>query len=253
MSRAIAGYGWTPDLPDFRDRHFNIAPEVLASLPASADLRADCPPVYDQGKLGSCTANAIGAALQFDQHKQHEKDFTPARLFIYYCERAMEGTVDTDSGAMIRDGIKCVNHDGAPPETVWSYDIAKFRERPSKNAYQQALLHQALAYQRIARSLNQMKGCLAAGFPFVFGFTVYESFESDQVAKTGTADLPAAGEAALGGHAVLAVGYDDATQRFTCRNSWGNTWGDAGYFTLPYAYLTDRGLASDFWTIRSVE
>ena len=123
MARPIAGYGWTPDLPDFRDHLFEAAPDALAQLPPKIDLRDQCPAVYDQGQLGSCTANAIGAALQFDQKKQHETDFLPSRLFIYYSEREHEGTINDDAGAMIRDGIKCVNRLGAPPETDWPYDI----------------------------------------------------------------------------------------------------------------------------------
>jgi C1A family cysteine protease len=108
-------------------------------------------------------------------------------------------------------------------------------------------------YQRLVQNLNQMRGCLAAGFPFVFGFTVYESFESQEVADTGVMPMPASGEKVLGGHAVLVVGYDDASERFRVRNSWGTGWGQAGYFTMPYAYLTDSGLSSDFWTLRIVK
>ena len=253
MARPIAYYGWNPDLPDVRDHLFAAAPEVLAELPPKVDLRPECPPVYDQGKLGSCTANAIGGALQFDQKKQRQRDFVPSRLFIYYCEREVEGTVEEDSGAMIRDGIKCVNREGAPPEDDWPYEIENFRERPSEKAYDEAELHQALSYKRIPRALTQMKGCLASGFPFVFGFRVYESFESDEVTRTGEAPLPKSDEQALGGHAVLAVGYDDDSQRFIVRNSWGEKWAQEGYFTLPYAYLSERGLASDFWAINTVE
>jgi C1A family cysteine protease len=253
VARPIAYYGWNPDLPDIRDHLFAAASEVLTELPPKVDLRPECPPIYNQGELGSCTANAIGGALQFDQLKQHQRDFVPSRLLIYYCEREVEGTIDEDSGAMIRDGIKCVNRDGAPPEDDWPYEIEKFRDKPPEKAYDEAELHQALTYKRIPRTLNQMKGCLAAGYPFVFGFRVYESFRSDEVAKTGEAPMPKADEQALGGHAVLAVGYDDEIERFLVRNSWGEEWAQEGYFTLPYSYLTERGLASDFSTINTVE
>jgi C1A family cysteine protease len=247
-------YGWVPDLPDNRDFLFSAPVENLASLPASVDLRQQCPKeVYDQGQLGSCTANAIAGALEFEQMKQGLKTFTPSRLFIYYNERVIEHTVNTDSGAQIRDGIKSVGSIGAPPETDWPYDVSKFAERPPQvPAYKQAPLGKALQYQRVPQVLNQMKGCLASGYPFVYGFTVYESFESDQVAKTGAVPIPAAGEKVLGGHAVVAVGYDDTSQRFISRNSWGAGWGMAGYFTIPYAYLTDGNLADDFWTVRLV-
>jgi C1A family cysteine protease len=107
-------------------------------------------------------------------------------------------------------------------------------------------------YQRLSQISNQLKGCLASGYPFVFGFTVYESFESQQVAQTGHAPMPAPTEASIGGHAVIAVGYDDSQNWFIVRNSWGVGWGMKGYFTLPYAYLIDPNLASDFWIIRVV-
>jgi C1A family cysteine protease len=202
----------------------------------------------------NCTANAIAAALEFDQMKQQlSQIFIPSRLFIYYNERVIEGTVDSDSGAMIRDGLKSVGNQGACPEDMWPYDITKFQDQPTQECYQVALQHRAIVYQRVVRDLNQMKGCLASGYPFVFGFTVYESFESQQVAQDGHVPMPQPNEQELGGHAVLAVGYDDTNQWFIVRNSWGENWGMKGYFTLPYAYLTSQGLSSDFWTIRTVQ
>jgi len=246
-------FGWVPDIPDHRDFMYAAPIEYMAALPASVDLRPSCPKeVYDQGQLGSCTANAIAGALEFDQIKQALATFTPSRLFVYYNERAIEHTVGSDSGAQIRDGIKTVGSIGACPEATWPYDITKFTEKPPVPAYGKAALGKALQYQRVPQLLNQMKGCLASGYPFVFGFTVYESFESDEVAKTGVAPMPATNEKVLGGHAVMAVGYDDNSQRFTVRNSWGPGWGIGGYFMLPYAYLTDANLADDFWTVRMV-
>jgi C1A family cysteine protease len=233
---------------------FAAAPAVLTALPPSFDLRPQCPQeVYDQGQLGSCTGNAIAGAIEFDQMKQQAVDiFTPSRLFIYYNERVIENTVNSDSGAQIRDGIKTVANQGACHETIWPYDIAKFRTKPNKAAVKDGAKHTAVLYQRLIQSLTQMRGCLAAGYPFVFGFTVYESFEGPDVAKTGIASYPASGEKVVGGHAVLAVGYDDASQRFIVRNSWGPKWGMKGYFTIPYNYLTTDNLSDDFWTIRLV-
>jgi C1A family cysteine protease len=246
-------YGWIPDLPDHRDHIFAAPSPILAQLPPSVDLRSHCPKtIFNQGPLGSCTANAIGAAFEYDLLKQELVDFMPSRLFIYYNERRMEGTVDSDSGAMIRDGVKSVAKQGVCTEDEWPYDIAKFTVRPTDKCYRDALTNRAVAYQRVPQTLNQLRGCLANGFPFVFGFTVYESFESAEVARTGVANLPSSGEAVLGGHAVLAVGYDDESTRFLVRNSWGAEWGMGGYFTLPYTYLTERNLSSDFWMVTSV-
>lgn len=252
MARKTAGYGWVPDLPDQRDHLYAAPAEMLTTLPPRIDLTQQCPPVFNQGQLGSCTANAIAGAVEFDRLKQHLTDFVPSRLFIYYNERAMEGTVSSDSGAQIRDGIKSVATQGVCPETDWPYDIATFTQKPPDAAYQDAALDRAVSYQRLVQDLNQMKGCLASGYPFVFGFTVYESFESPQVAQTGHATLPGPTETQIGGHAVMAVGYDDAQLWFIVRNSWGPAWGMNGYFTLPYAYLSQRTLSSDFWTIRLV-
>lgn len=259
MPHKVARYGWLPDLPDQRDHMYAAPPGVLSALPPSFDLTSKCPPVYDQGQIGSCTANAIAAALEFDRLKQGLSDFVASRLFIYYNERAMEGTVSSDSGAMIRDGIKSVATLGDCPENLWPYDGSPFppnpklTQKPPRPCYDQALKYKAVQYQRLSQILNQLKGCLASGFPFVFGFTVYESFEGNAVAQSGHASLPSPGEAVVGGHAVMAVGYDDNHQWFIVRNSWGNGWGMKGYFTLPYAYVTDPHLANDFWTIRSVQ
>jgi C1A family cysteine protease len=254
MERKVQRYGWVPDLPDARDHMYAAPQRVLATLPSQVDLRPQCPPVVDQGALGSCTANAIANAHLFNQRKQMAaQSFLPSRLFIYYNERVMEGTVNSDSGAMIRDGIKSIAKQGVCPETQWPYIIDKFTRKPTQPCYKEALKHQAVSYQRLVQTLTQLKGCLASGYPFVLGFTVYESFESQQVAQTGTVPMPAAGEQVLGGHAVLAVGYDDSTQRFIVMNSWGTDWGMHGFFTMPYAYFTDTNLSDDFWTVRLVE
>jgi len=253
-NKTVKRLGWVPDVPDHRDHIYAAPVEWLTKLPANIDLTKKCPPVYDQGQLGSCTANAIAAAVEFDQMKQKVKNvFVPSRLFIYYNERVMERTVDSDSGAQIRDGIKSVGRQGDCPEPLWPYDIAEFAVQPPASCYRNAVQHKAVLYQRVNRNMNQMKGCLASGYPFVFGFSVYESFMSSAVAKTGHAPMPAPNEELEGGHAVLAVGYDDANQWFIVRNSWGTGWGMKGYFTLPYAYLLDGNLSDDFWTIRVVK
>jgi C1A family cysteine protease len=220
--------------------------------PKSVDLRSKCPPIYDQGQLGSCTGNGVAAVVEFDQRKQGIKEFIPSRLFIYYNERVIEGTVNQDSGAQIRDGIKVVATLGAPPEKDWPYDISKFADKPPAKAYSDAKKDLVKIYSRVAQNITQMEGCLADGFPFVFGFTVYDSFEGAQVAQTGVAPMPQPGENVVGGHCVVAVGYDSVKRVFIIRNSWGTKWGMKGYCTMPYEYLVSPQLASDFWTVRSV-
>lgn len=250
----IPKYGWKPDLPDYRDLKYTPPQATLDALPPSVDLRPGLPPVLNQGSLGSCTANAIAIAHQFSQRKGNEsQEIQPSRLFIYYNERVMEGTVGVDAGAAIRDGVKSIVQQGVCPEDIWPYNISKFIVKPPDNCYVEAMKHQAIRYERITQDLRHMKACLASGYPFVFGFTVYQSFESPEVAQTGAANLPSGDDTPVGGHAVLAVGYDDSTQRFLVMNSWGTGWGMQGFFTIPYAYLTNPNLAADFWTVYEVE
>jgi C1A family cysteine protease len=252
-ARTNAGYGWRPSLPDIRDQREPQASLLQAvRLPRAVSLRQDMPAVYDQGQLGSCTGNAIAAADEHQLARQHESFGSPSRLFIYYGEREIEGTVNEDAGAEIRDGFKVLAKLGAPPETDWPYDIAKFARKPPTKAYGDAEQHVAIRYKALPQHLTSFRVCLANGFPFVFGFTVYESFESDEVARTGVVPMPSPSEAVLGGHAVLAVGYDMKRRAFEVRNSWGESWGERGYCWMPFDYLLDPNLASDFWTFRHI-
>jgi C1A family cysteine protease len=245
-------YGWRADTPDMRDYMLAVAP--AKSLPAKVSLRKQMPPVYDQGNLGSCTANSIGAILEFNERKQGEANAaTPSRLFIYYNERVMEGTVKQDAGAEIRDGIKSVAQLGAPPETLWPYVITKFANKPTAAAYKEARKHEALRYARVAQDAMAIQNVLASGYPVSFGFTVYTSFES-KVGSNGIVPMPQPQESMLGGHAVVAIGYKTIRGQlyFECRNSWGPSWADHGYFWMPSAYVTSSSLASDFWAIEQV-
>ena len=256
-------FGWIPDKPDKRDRLRVTA--IPATLPSSIDLRKGFPAPYDQGELGSCTANAIAGALEFDQIKQKLKyEFTPSRLFIYYNERVIEGQVDYDAGAAIRDGIKSVNAQGACPESDWPYNISKFADKPTAVAYKDAKLHKALQYERVSIDPTSIKTVLATGFPVVFGFTVYQSFMTPTVANTGVMPVPdLSRESVEGGHAVVMAGYNDAswidstTKRpmppgWIVRNSWGTSWGCGGYFVMPYMYA-DPNLSDDYWHIDAVK
>lgn len=260
-------YGWKRDLPDKRDikhcfkklgYHFgNYYIPYKVSLPSKVDLRSKCPDVYDQGDLSSCTANAIAAAYEFDEIKQatdtNPHIFTPSRLFVYFNERKMENTIDTDAGASIRDSAKTINQTGVCHESLWPYIISKYTIRPTKRCYEDAKTHKSIEYKSVNQDINDLKSCLNSGFPFVFGFMVYESFETDNVKKTGKMPMPNLKlEKAVGGHAVMAVGYDDSINSFIIRNSWGTAWGDKGYFYMPYDYIVDNDLSSDFWTIHKI-
>jgi len=251
-------YGWKPQLPDKRDLRYTYENRSDV-MPSAFDLRDDhpsyMPDPYDQGKLGSCTANAIAAAFEYNERKAGygSAEFMPSRLFIYYNERAMEGHTDADTGAAIRDGIKSINKKGVCDEALWPYDVSTFTQKPSAVCYKEAKKERALKYHKVDQTESAMKHALwAEGQPVVFGFTVYESFETEEVAKTGDMPMPADGEKALGGHAVMCVGFDDDDQVFIIRNSWGSEWGDEGYFRMPYAYLTDPDCANDFWLVSSI-
>jgi C1A family cysteine protease len=211
-----------------------------------------CSPVENQSHLQSCTANALAGALEFLEKKDLGRYTDFSRLFIYYNVRDMEHSVNCDTGTQIRHGIKSLAKFGACPETLWPYDIAKFEYKPSPRCYTSALNHQITSYYRI-NGIREMRQCLAEGFPFVFGFSVYESFFSKNMLRTGVLNLPKKTENLIGGHAVMAVGYSEAKKRFLVRNSWGTRWGQKGYFTMPYDYLSNTNLSDDFWTIRRGE
>ena len=248
----IARYHWVRDRADSRDHMFTA---VAPTLPASVDLRTYASPVEDQGQLGSCTGNAIAGAIELID-KKNNKRLDVSRLFIYYEERVLEGTVNYDYGAYIRDGIKVCYTKGAPLESLWPYNIRKWATKPSTAAYTDALKRKVTGYQRCA-NFTAVKNALALGNPVVIGFDVYESFEQGawQLANgSGLMPYPnTSTEQLLGGHAVLIVGYNDSTQRFIVKNSWGTSWADRGYFYMPYTVIQNSSMSSDFWVISAVK
>jgi len=258
-------FGWVPDLPDPRDHIYNLEEPVLQApkLPRKFSLREEMPPVYDQGQLGSCTANAIAAILEHQKVQEGESAITPSRLFIYYEERAIEGTVGEDAGAQIRDGIKVVATEGAPPEQPdWPYDISKFADRPPKKAYKDAKADRAIKYQRIVPDGlgAPIRTAVHAHHPIAFGFSVPSCFENGSwEPKTEVLPVPGPSEKFIGGHAVDIVGWDFSRKRFKkndaveIRNSWDTSWGDDGYFWMDAAWFSpSSGLTSDFWVISQV-
>lgn len=257
--KARINFGWLPQIPDIRDIPY-MSTRGLLAMPPRVNLpeQFDMPAAYDQGELGSCVANAIAAAIQFEQYKRHrvdkkvtfleaDREFTPSRLFIYYHARELLGTIHEDSGAMIRDGMKAVYNIGAPRETGWKYDISKFTQKPPMRQYVSAPFHKITGYRAIPVSTSAVKAALAENRTVVVGVSVFSSFFNAD--DTGVVPMPSTREQMLGGHAILLTGYDDSKQRFNFLNSWGAGWGDRGYGTIPYAYIGNRYLGGDYWTL----
>lgn len=262
------GYGWRPDPPDFRDYIYGsvnhpLTLESNAVKHQARDYFAD--KVLDQGQLGSCVWNGIPSVLRYERHLLGQPDFLPSRLFGYYFTRRLQDWQDIDSGCIIRDAMLVLDADGFVPEVDWPYDDGhdQFKVRPP-----QALLHNALAnnldsigspngatlaYLRLPRDLDRIQRCLNDGHPFVFGFSVYSSFESDKVANTGVVPVPQSSEKYLGGHLMTAVSDDPQARTILCLNSWGDTWGMTGFCSMPYSYFLNGNLSDDFWTFRPVK
>ena len=269
--RRIKGMGWERDLPDFRD--FTVqSPDVkeirskssrlkkvAKAVPGSVDLREWCSPIEDQGDLGSCTANAGAGLLEYYQRRAFGKYLNGSRLFLYKAARNLLGWTG-DQGAYLRTTMKAMALFGVPPESHWPYDVAQFDVEPPAFCYAFAQNYQALKYYRLdpagqstSKTLDVLKENLAASLPVMFGFTVYSSIPPLGDGK-GEIPFPKPGESVEGGHAVVAVGYDNKKTiggdngAILIRNSWGTDWGVAGYGWLPYSYV-EAGLAVDFWSL----
>lgn len=277
------GLGWLPDLPDTRDfspvHGKRDDPEVGEGVPAllqragagqaadggppSIDLRGEFSPIEDQGALGSCTANAGVALLEYYERQAFGRHLDASRLFLYKATRNLMGETG-DTGAFLRTTMQALATFGVPPEEYMPYDVDRFDDEPTAFAYAFGKAYKALQFYRLDPGgtprdvlLKRIKTNLAANLPVMFGFSVFSSYVDGTL--PGEIPFPAAKDRQVGGHAVVAAGYDntreitgpDGTTRvgaLVIRNSWGTAWGDAGYGWLPYDYVT-QGLAVDWWSL----
>lgn len=243
-------YGWKKDTHDRRDHLFGVARPRL--LPSRADVRQLMPSgIWDQRDSNSCTGQSSAAAIQ----RAENDEWMPSAAFIYWNARQLEGTTDQDGGCMIRSAIKAIAKFGVCHDDYWTYNPGAVLKKPPPEAYAHARGGLITKYQRVSQSLAAIKGCLVDGNPIVFGFSVFEQFESKAMAQTGVLAMPKSkDEQPIGGHAVVIVGYRDDWRRVLVRNSYGQEWGmrDApGHFAMPYDYLLDPALCSDFWVVGS--
>jgi C1A family cysteine protease len=272
--------GWIPDYPDLRD-YTEKTEEVKGILeptgvlkakspPVSVDLREWCSPVEDQGMLGSCTAHAGVGIIEYYERKSFGRHIDASRLFLYKVTRNLM-KMKGDTGAYLRTTMGAMVLFGVPPEEYWPYmdDEKDFDKEPSSFCYAFAQSYQTLKYfthdppgTKSEEILRKIKAYLIKGHPAMFGFTVYNSIE--QADKTGRIPFPSSKERIEGGHAIVAIGYDDKMKiknkyggvetngALLIRNSWGKGWGEGGYGWLPYEYIL-KGLAEDFWSVLKKE
>lgn len=237
------------DPRDYRLLLLKSNPRFLSAINHKTKLNF----VYDQGQIGSCTANATGSMYSWVVNNQSRQIFIPSRLFLYYNTRQLQGTTYSDSGATLRNTMQALRNNGVCAEPNWRYLYENLFERPTPNCYEEGATRQALSYAAVSISIVPMKNVLQTR-PFVLGILVYSSFFNPSVAKTGIVPVPdIRREQLLGGHAILVIGYDDRRKAFYCRNSWGTSWGIKGDFYLPYEYATNRRLAFDAWVLYTAE
>lgn len=249
--------------PDIRD--FKLAKVSLnKTLPKIIDISPQMPPVLDQGSLGSCVSCAVSNCLRFCLRKENLKEIQPSRLFVYYNGRQisyleenpkatpeeLEMVAEQDEGLSLRVGAKSISKFRACSESMWPYVIRKFSIKPDPKAYKEAETFSKLTYWSVNQTENDIKNCLYQGFPIALGILVYSSFLTRNASRTGIIPMPSAKDTVEGGHAIILVGYNDIQRRFKCMNSWGKSWGDKGYFYIPYDYILSSNLAADFWTFR---
>lgn len=253
MEKPKRRYGYKPSVHDIRDHLAQPGSQFYRAthVPKSFQMVEFCSQVEDQGSTSSCTANATVGAMELTERRESKDHgwIDLSRAWLYWMTRKQEGDTSHDNGAYIRDAIKVAAAKGAPPEADWAFNTYNIFATPPASLDAEAAPHRITEYARVTREAAHVKTVLASGFPIVFGMSVYDSFESSEVAKTGIVPLPTFTEKLQGGHAVLAVGYDDDKRSILVRNSWGADWGLKGYFWLSYDYFFSS-LVSDLWVIR---
>lgn len=243
--------GWLPEIKDRRAYAFVPRASVLRALPESVDLRPLMPPIWNQGALGSCVAHAVAAAHIVAQKKNRTKTTMPSRLALYFAARAVRGWQNVDSGSYICDAFKVAAKIGVADEKLYPYLQGKVFLKPPASVYKNALLNQAVEYQKVDNTnVKALKAALADGNPVVFGSVLHEGY--DQLVDDVMPD-PDMVARPVGGHAMILCGYDSAKKLFLVRNSWGIGWGMKGYHWASEAYLTDPSLTDDCWTLVSTE
>lgn len=244
------GTGFRADKPDFRDVYFK---DTLYKKGLKIDNQIDWTsrigPCWDQGDIGSCVAHGVGSLVAYVN-----PNYMPSRLKLYYDGRVIEKTVSIDSGLEIRDGVKAAVTVGVCPESMWAYDTSKFKKKAPAACYTKANDKFITKYSRVNNTIDEMLNCLQQGSPIVIGATLYESFESDTVAKNGVVPMPTTREQTIGGHCTAIYGADVSRKMFLVRNSWGTDWGihdgkHNGYYWFPFAYAENTDLVSDCWMI----
>lgn len=245
-------YGWKPSTPDVHDRRLKFSPFRLATLPSKVNLKPKMPPVRHQGPGASCTAMAVCGLIGYRELSGADhRVVDPSPQFQYFNTRIFEKTTESDSGASLRNAILALQEYGFCDELCCPYDPERFADRPLSICYKAAEVYRSVSAHRVEQTLVDLRASLASGNPVLFGFTVYSAFENAATAATGIVNLPGPGEVALGGHAVMLIGYDDEEGRFLVRNSYGGNWGNAGHFSMPFDYVTNQNLSGDFWTFNA--
>jgi C1A family cysteine protease len=263
-------YGLIRQTPDPRDLKFTVSKRTTNVLSSSYDVSSRTGPMLNQGALGTCGPNTTAECIDYDELAENQALAAPSRLYIYFNTRYLQGSVSTDSGVQNRTMLKALAIYGYCPETMWPYsdDKTTFLLQPSQDCYTTGGRNLITNYASVAVDLNQMKGVISTGFPFIFGTYVFQGIESDAAASTGIVPMPASGEQPIGGHDVSFVGYSDIQQpgvkpgniwpagTFKFRNHWlnndGSLWGDGGYGYFSYAAATNANWVSDLWVINAV-